>query len=388
MTGRRRPHLPLLAALALWLGLGADGLTGAQAAAEEPWRFGGDFRGGVFVSERRAGGETLARSEDLRWRLRLSARRSLTDRLEFRGRLAGSWSADDFDTRAYLRASSPTRTGVAPGDVTFDELQLRLRGADDDWWLVVGRFQNRFLLPGVAAKSLDRNDGSNVGVAWRDGLHYSHRLGEDWRAHVIAIHRPREGGGSVRRAPLDFTATDWRMSLFTGLASERPRGPVVLQMAGIDWLPGALATDGISQSRREDYFALVARGAAEWPLGARGMRLLAGAELGYAPTTPRLPATEGVGERASGLAWQASLNLYDIRPGHHLGLVHGQAGGGWLLSNDFRANDRLTELRYQRRFSPAVSMEIRGRYRDTLVPAPGERRRHDRDAYVRVTLRF
>lgn len=361
----------------------------APATAEAPWQLSGDLRGGVFINERRTGGETLDRSEDLRWRLRLAAGRNLTERLEFRARVAGTWSADDLGTRAYLRAASPSRTGVVAGDVTFDELQLRMRGADEDWWLVVDRFQSRFLLPGVAAKSLDRNDGSNVGVAWRDGLHYSRRLGEDWRMHLIATHRPRNGGGSVRRAPLDFSTTDSRMSLFTGLASEQPWGPVRLRMIGLDWLPDALATDGLGQSRRDDYFALVARGAAEWPVGTGGMRLLAGAELGFAPTTQRLPGVDSQpGGRASGVAWQTSVNLYDIRPGHHLGLVHGQSGGGWLLSNDYRSNERLSELRYQRRFTPTVSMELRGRYRETLVPPPGESRRHDRDAYARVSLRF
>ncbi len=386
MTRRLPLPIPVHSTLVVlcWLALGS-----APAVAEDGWRLSGDFRGGIFVSERRVSGETLERSEDLRWRLRLSARRTLTDRLEFRGRLAGTWSADDQGTRAYLRASSPSRTGAAAGDVTFDELQLRLRGTGDDWWLVLGRFQNRFLLPGVAAKSLDRNDGSNVGVAWRDGIHFSRRLGKDWRAHVVATHRPGDGGGSVRRAPLDFTATDSHMSLFTGLASEQPWGPVRLRVIGVDWLPQALATDGVAQPRREDYFALVARGAAEWPMGAGGMRLLAGAELGFAPTTQRLPGADSLpGGRASGVAWQASVNLYDIRPGHHLGLVHGQSGGGWLLSNDYRANERLTELRYQRRFTPAVSVELRGRYRETLVPLPGESRRHDRDAYARVSLRF
>ncbi len=361
----------------------------ATAPVDRSWHWSGDARGGLFVSERRVEGETVGRSEDLRWRLRLSARRSLAERLEFRARVAGTWSLDEPGTRAYLRASSPSATGANAGDVTFDELQLRVRGADNTWWLVAGRFQNRFLLPGVAAKSLDRNDGSNVGVAWRDGLHYSHRLNEAWRAHVVVTHRPRDGGGSARRAPLDFMHTDHRASVFTGLASERAEGPIIMRMVGIDWLPDALASDQADPSRREDYVALVARAAAQWPLGAHGTRLLAGAEIGYAPRTQRLPGAAGMtGGRASGLAWQASVNLYDIRPGHHLGLVHGQAGAGWLLSNDFRANDRLTELRYQRRFSPALSVEIRGRYRDTLVPAPGQPRRHDRDAYARITLRF
>ena len=64
------------------------------------------------------------------------------------------------------------------------------------------------------------------------------------------------------------------------------------------------------------------------------------------------------------------------------------AGAGWLLSTDYRNNDRLTELRYQRRFNPSLSLEARVRLRQELEVPAGARRRQDRDLYVRLSARF
>lgn len=87
--------------------------------------------------------------------------------------------------------------------------------------------------------------------------------------------------------------------------------------------------------------------------------------------------------------WQGALNLYDIRPGHHLGAVYGRVGGGWLLSGSFRGNDRLAELRYQWRMSRRWSFEGRYRLREEIrLPAAAERPREDRDFYLRLTARL
>lgn len=377
-------------ALALALAFGNSGAYATDTvAAAASWQFSGDARGGLFISERRARDGQRSDEQDLRLRLRLAAERPLGSGWSVRARLAGSWSADNPDTRFYLRGSTPTGSGTNPGDVTIDELQLNYRSGSSDWWLKAGRLQSRFLLQGVAGKSLDRNDSSNVGINWTDGVQVSHALGGGWRSHVILEYHPASGGGSTRRSPLDFSSSSSRIAGFAGIENLEPAGPIVQRMLALTWKPSALASDGIAAARRDDYVTMVGRIAAQWLIGNRGMRLLAGAEAGYAPETHRLAGAGAQADRrASGTAWQASLNLYDIRPGHHLGLVHGRAGAGWLLSTDYRSDDRLTELRYQRRFSPQLSMEARVRIRRELSAPPDLRHRVDQDAYLRLSARF
>lgn len=99
----------------------------------------------------------------------------------------------------------------------------------------------------------------------------------------------------------------------------------------------------------------------------------------------RLP---GSGD-ASGLAFQTSINLADFAPGHGVGFVYGQAGGGWLLSPDFGNNQELLELRYQWKLSATQSIETRVRQRRDLEQrTDAARKRVDDDVYVRFTQRF
>ncbi len=367
------------------------GITNAHAATETDasWQFSGDARGGIFASERRTRAGDRTDDLDVRLRLRLAAERPLGSGWSVRARLAGSWSADDPDTRVYLRASTPTDSATLPGDVTVDEFQLNYRSSDGHWWLKAGRLQSRFLLQGVADKSLDRNDSSNVSINWTDGIHVSHALSGGWRSHVIVEHHAAGGGGSTRRGPLDFSASSSRVAGFVALENTEPSGALVQRVVALTWKPSALASEGIDAARRDDYVTLVGRLGAQWPMGNRGTLLLAAGEAGYAPRTQRrMEAGVPTDGRASGLAWQASINLYDIRPGHHLGLVYGRAGAGWLLSTDYRSDDELVELRYQRRFSRALSMEARIRARRELSAPPGVRPRLDQDVYLRLSARF
>src|SRR5690606_34644976 len=92
----------------------------------------------------------------------------------------------------------------------------------------------------------------------------------------------------------------------------------------------------------------IRRGPTTWPpLRAAGPRLVAGAEVAYAPKTPLASAvgTGGSGD-AGGLAWQLQASLYDFAPRHHIGIAIGGADAGWLLSPDYRPNDRSAEIRY------------------------------------------
>src|SRR3546814_3284733 len=90
-------------------------------------------------------------------------------------------------------------------------------------------------------------------------------------------------------------------------------------MLSLTWMPDSLADQGLGSPSREDYVAVDARIAAEWPLREGGPRFVAGAEIGYALETPRDTAvgTGGSGD-AGGLAWQLQASVYDFAPKHHI----------------------------------------------------------------------
>ncbi|HET6630017.1 MAG TPA: hypothetical protein VFG91_09605 [Woeseiaceae bacterium] len=365
-------------------------LPAAQAA--EGWQYGGDIRGGYFALDHTArdGGETD--SDEFKFRLRLSADRQLTDTLSFRARLAGIYSTEQDGSSVYLRGY-PSRpgSGLAAGDATLDELYVHYAPADAGWTLRVGRMQTKFELPGVASKGLDRNDSPNVDVTWTDGLHLTQSTWLDgWTTHFILQHNHHKGASVTARSPLDFSDSGSRLSLFAGLEATKDLGAVIQRVIGFTYMPDALAPAGIVQAVREDYTALDAKLAAAWPVGNSGRKLVAGIEAAYAFNTPS-GATVGTGEAGDtdGLAWQIAASIYDIRPGHHLGIVTGESGAGWLLSPDFRNNDRLHEIRYQWKFSSDWSMEARYRIREERrIPADAEGAREDRDIYIRLTGKF
>src|SRR5690606_13030954 len=107
-----------------------------------------------------------------------------------------------------------------------------------------------------------------------------------WRGHVVGQYRHRKGSGAVAHAPLDFSDSDSRATLFLGLENKQRLGPVTQRMVSLTWMPESLADQGLGNPSREDYVAIDARIAAEWPLREGGPRLVAGAEVGYAPRTP------------------------------------------------------------------------------------------------------
>jgi hypothetical protein len=364
-------------------------LAGSASASE--WRVTGDLRSGVFASERVARDGDTRDLVEARARLRVAFAREVASGLGLRARVAGRYGSEQDEMRAYLRGYAPTRTGAELGDTTLDELHLEYAPDAGRWSLRAGRFQSRFELIGVASKSLDRNDSPNTEVNWTDGVHWRHQAMPGWQAHVVLQNNHRRGSSVVTRAPLDFSASDSRVSVFAGLEASKPAGPWVQRMIGLTWMPDALATDGVANPRRDDYVTLVARTALAWPTGSGEQRWLFGAELGHAPQTPGRAGPLGMdgAKMPGGNAWQLSATLEHLAPGHHLGLVIGRADAGWLLSPDFRNNDELAEIRYQWRINGALSFEARYRWRSELVvPDSAARSRVDRDAYARVTLKF
>lgn len=389
--GRERNRYP---GTTLWHAIGVFALAASlvpfQAPDASEWRWSGDIRAGVFGSERTARDGAESDERFLRGRLRLGGERDLSEEWRFRVRAAGRYGGGQDGTSTYLRGYSPTATGTELGDTTLDELYLHYAPAGAGWSLRVGRFQAKFELPGVPAKGLSRNDSPNIDVTWTDGMHLVAPVVDGWKGHVILQHNHRHGTGTTARAPLDFSDSGSRAGVFLGLEAASNPAPFLVRMIDLTWLPDALASEGASQDRRQDYLAASGRASTAWPLGAGGMKLVAGGEIGYAFRTPFGDAA-GTGEagRTDGLAWQIGPSLYDIRPGHNIGVVYGRTGAGWLLSPDFRPNDELMEVRYQWKFTPDWSMEARLRRREEItIPATAAQARVDRDFYVRVTGKF
>ncbi len=370
--------------------VGAALLAFACTATASDLRTFGDLRFGWFASEREARDGSESEADDLRLRLRLGAESDFAPAWRWRARLAGRFSTEQDRTRLWLKAWAPTRTGLEPGDITLDELYLNYAPDGAAWSLRAGRFQSKFELPGVAAKSLDRNDSPSTDISWTDGLYWRYRLSPAWQSHLVLQRNVASGTGPTARVPLDFDDSGSRVSLFTGLESNAPWGPVKLRMISLTWMPDALAPQGSAAAHREDYLAISGRGSAEWPLGGTGMRARFGGELGWAPNTPdRVTINSGSSGSADGTAWQFSMDMLDFFAGHGIGFVYGRTGGGWLLSPDFRNNDRLHEVRYQWRFAEKWSMEARIRRREEVeVPASAQQERVDDDFYIRVTGRF
>lgn len=392
MAAHRTPE-PSPTRFALGASLLLSGLFIASpifSAEPEGLKLSGDLRMGYLASWRDNRDGSDSESDNFRARLRVRATADLGSGWQFSTRLAGSYASDQDDFDFYLRRYRPSGTGLNDGDTTLDELYLGYQHPDQGWRLRVGRFNTAFNLPVVPGKSLDRNDASNFGVGWTDGVHLQLPIGESWRGHLIAQANHRRGTGNTIRGPISFSDNNSRLSGFAALEATQHPGPFIMRMLSLTWMPDSLADEGLAENARQDYLSIAAKAAAAWPLGDAGMRLVAAGELGHALNRPERRVIGLSGRQAvSGNAWQASLNLVDIHPGHSLGAVYGRLQGGWLISNDYRNNDELAEIRYQWRPNSDLSVEVRYRWRRELeLPTGVERPRRDRDVYARVTLRF
>ncbi|QOY63722.1 hypothetical protein INQ40_05750 [Lysobacter sp. H21R4] len=369
---------------------GSFAASAAPAPADDAgWQFSGDFRGGYFASERTARDGTESDEDAFNARLRLAFERSLNETWRFRTRVAGRFSSEQDDLDVYLHSYAPTRGGADFGDITLDEAYFGYQAPDDGLRFKVGRMQTAFAVPGVASKGLDRNDSPNIGVNWTDGVHLDMPVAGGWRGHVIAQYQDAKGSSSVTAAPLDFSDSGSRATLFLGMENKQRVGAITQRMLSLTWMPESLADRGLGDPSRQDYVTVDARIAAEWPMGATGAKFVTGAEVGYALETP-LDAVSGTGGNGDtgGLAWQVQASVYDFAPRHNIGLAIGRADAGWLISPDYRPNDSSAEVRYQWQFLPKTSMEARVRERRELEHPAGTRARVDRDLYVRVSHKF
>jgi hypothetical protein len=366
--------------------------AGAQPAPRFSW--GADVRAGYFRMHRdeRSGESTV--TDDFRTRIRTQAGMRLGAGFDVGVRLAGRFSSAQESASFYVRDHAPATDGLLLGEATLDEAYIRYRPSTA-WTVRVGRMQTKFTLADLQGKSLDRGDSPNTDITWTDGAHLTYGAGAGWRAHLVLQHNAREGATNVLRPPLDFQHPDSRLTVFAALESARPAARLVQRGLDVTYIPRALAVNGTGSDVRDYYIAVVGRATLAWPLGESGGNFSVGGEAGYAVNTPTLVALRlaepggAAADEAGGLALQFAVTLADVLPAHRFGLAYGYTEAGWLISPDFRNNDRLVEARYQWAFTRSHSFEARLRQRQELLQLTNAaRRRSDLDGYIRVSLRF
>ena len=373
---------------------GMSVLAQAEAGDHGAWQFSGDLRGIYSSSWRdtRAGDKTD--NETFGSRLRMRLRNDIDANWRVQGRFATSFEDRDNDARFFMRSARESPTGIEPGSMTLDELFVRYRTDDGRTEFRIGRMQSDFKLPLITGKSLDRNQASNINIGWTDGFYLGRRLTEGWKATVTAQYNSRKGNGIVTRRPLDFSDSGSRVSTFATLESDAEVGPIFLRALTLTWYPDALAVDGVQSERREDYGAATLVIAAGWDIGpligTTGTRLVVAGSVGRAFNRPENTLMEipRSGD-ADGLAWQLGADLAEIFPRHTVGVVVGQADAGWLISNDYRENDSLAEIRWSWQVTDPLRLQFRARWRQEQELLGGaERAQRDRDIRLRATWAF
>lgn len=375
-----------------WLACSCMALASTAQAAHpinDTFAWSADLRTGYYTLHRDDRNDTDNVTDEFRARIRLGMEAKLGDAWRAKARFAGRYSTYENDNYFKIFTSAPSEDGLRRGDSTIDELYLAY-SPDDRWNVKFGRIHTKFELAGVAKKSLDRNDSPNVDITWTDGLQVTRKGDSGWNSHFILQRNLATGPTNVLRSPLNFSEDDSRVMAFVSLESTKPVGPVVQRAIDISYLPDALRRDGTATGRIEDYWGLVGRLAAQWPMGDGGTRFMLAGEAGYAPNTPTEAAMNtGTSGDTGGMAAQVSFNFIDIVPRHSFALVYGHTEAGWLLSPDFRNNNSMVEGRYQWRIDGDRSIEARLRERKDLDSITGALRdRTDRDFYLRYTQKF
>lgn len=363
-------------------------LTLAGSATAVEFTMNGDVRTGFYSLHRddRNGKKDI--TDEFRLRLRPGVSAKFNEQWLAQIRFAGRYSTDERnDPHFKIFKNIPAEDGLRRGDSTLDEIYVEHR-PNNAWQVRVGRFQSKAELDGVAKKSLDRNDSTNTDITWTDGVQVKHEAANGWSTTAIAQYNDNEGATQVRYAPLNFRENGSRLSYFVGFENTQNSGPFVQRALDITWLPDALHSSGVGAGSVKDYWGVVGRLAAQWPMGGSMKFMLAG-EAGYAPNTPNRSVVQtGTSGDADGLAAQISFNFIDIIPRHSAGLVLGRAGDGWLLSPDFGPNANLVEVRYKWAIDKKQAIEARVRNREDIKQLAGSAfKREDVDYYLRYTYK-
>ena len=358
----------------------------AQGVYAQDVNYSGDLRFGFSHFDRdERNGASIADGQFL-LRARAGVQWNISEVYSAKARLAGIVTDDRSNINfKFLQAIVPGSSSTRAGDVTFDELFVRARYGQ--WEHRVGRYQHSNLLPGVAAKSFSRTNSNSWNVTWTDGIHSRYRNSHGWDYNVAIERNSSEGSTFVRRAPLAYTSSASRASVYASVDKADANGLLLQRSADVTIIPSALYYNGLNNADKQDYIAVSGRMALQWAV-YKQMKFVAGAEVAYALNTPRLSTMNLPGQGdAGGTAFQVSLNLMDFVPQHSLGVVYGENEAGWLLSTDFGVNQSLAEIRYAWRPVNGHLLQVRLREREDLIkPLNALRKRSEVDLFVRYTL--
>jgi hypothetical protein len=327
--------------------------------------FDGDIRGGFFNVETDLRDGSTDHSDEFALRIRYGANLGFTDRARLKVRLAARCTDSSCDPNLDFDSTPGAGANTEDGDIVVDELYLDFfqRGRFD---LALGRLQTRSVTRGgVFISSLTRMTSPNVAINWTDGAALRYLTESGWNSHLVLQYNDSDGSSTLARSPLDFEDDDSRYSWFYSLESRKPWGFFTQRAFDITYMPSALLTEGSNDGPREDYWNLVGRFAAQWPVSPTGPSMIVSGELGYAPETPSEQAlSTGTSGDTDGLAWHLEASWMNFRPGHSIGINYGYTDPGWLLSPSYRPNEQTATLRYHWRPQPRIQLEVQARWRE------------------------
>ncbi len=368
-----------------WLGLALLPMLSTAAYAQDI-DFSGDLRLGVVGLDRHDRNGQQVDDTELDLRVRAGAQWNISDIYSAKARVAVTGNDSDFNGNLKFYTELPAgSSNINAGDMTFDELFVRARYGN--WDHRVGRFQYQNRLDVVAPKSMSRTSSNSWNVHWTDGLHSRYRAANGWQYNFVLDYSTEDGASLVRRGPLNYQSSDSRITYYASVDKSDADGLFLQRSVDVTVIPSALYYNGVAAGDKTDYVTFGARLAMQWALRGES-RFVAGAEIAHALDTPTLAAMglPGLGD-SGGNAWQVSVNVVDMAPGHSIGLVHGENDAGWLLSTDFTNNMSLTEIRWNWEVLSGHLFQIRVRDREDLIQrSSAVRKRHDVDYFVRYTI--
>jgi hypothetical protein len=349
--------------------------------------YSGDIRIGFIDIERdeRSGQQTD--DEQFRMRARAGLLWTINDTWSFKGRYAGLVH-DSRNQSGFIgpfKGLTLGNSSIAPGQSAIDEFFVRARYGK--WDHRIGRFQSNNRLIGVAAKSLSRTNSISWFVGWTDGLQSTYRADHGLNYTAIIEFNDKDGPSNVRRSPLGFDKSSSRAGYYVSVEAADTDGFWAQRSVDVTYIPSSLYHNGFAAGQTRDYLGISARLATQVTIREQ-MKLVSGVELAWAPETQTRAAANlpGTG-KTHGTAWQWSLNLMDILPGHSIGLVYGENEAGWLLSTDYSNNQSLLEFRYAWEPMSGHLLETRIRERDDLnLLRNAARKRAETDIYLRYTI--
>ncbi|MDJ0905420.1 MAG: hypothetical protein QNI96_05330 [Woeseiaceae bacterium] len=352
--------------------------------------FFGDTRLSYIFDGEDLQGISLGKTDVLRLRWRLAAEGRFLKGMRGSISVAGLCSTEDCSLEGLLQPDISSAASIRDGEMTIDSAFLQWFRSDR-YDIAIGRMQTKFVARGgVFSKSMDRNDSNNLRVNWTDGLHTTYRGVRGWDSHLIVQYNSEDGASNIKRLPLDFSSDKSRASYYVALESKKALRRMVQRTLSVSYLPSSLATNGLMNSTREDYWGVVGRLALRWPVRDEGWRLRTSGEVAYAGKTPINSAAGIAGDGdTGGLAWALTVSIMDFVPRHSFGVNYARTEAGWLLSPQYTPNEELYEARYMYRPTDRITLDVRGRWRydlrDRLIDIPD---RNNFDFYARATWSF